>query len=291
MVQVRHVRIIVLTCLIAAALTCLLMSGCKDGASPTRAALILLPLPPTAVSLSTEPTLSPSEIRRAQSAAKHARIMAEQSRSTSDTGTAETPPTSVTAASAPHAAGSAPASPEPAVTAQVLTGGQTPLMGVWSGTADRLASYLLGVCPSPRFTVPAVVLAEYYVRYCAEAGLRADLLWAQMLHETGYGRYGGSVQPEQNNFAGIGATGGAEPGVTFVTAEAGGMAHVSHMVAYVYVSSPVPWANSLVDPRFDLVAPRGSAAVLADLDGHWAVPGTGYGQRIEDIARAINSAG
>ena len=172
-------------------------------------------------------------------------------------------------------------------TSVVLTQGQTPLKGVWRGTAEQLASYLLGIEPLPLFTVATEELAGYYVRYCAEAGLRADLLWAQMIHETGYGRYGGDVLPEQNNYAGIGATGGV-PGYTFATPEAGVMAQVAHMIAYVYVDSPVEWADSATDPRFDLVCPRGMAVVLADLNGRWAVPGTTYGQSIEAIARAIN---
>ena len=138
--------------------------------------------------------------------------------------------------------------------------------------------------------MPTSVLAGYYVRYCAEAGLRADLLWAQMIHETGYGMYGGDVLPEQNNYAGIGATGGGNPGYSFPTAEAGVMAHVAHMVAYVYVDSPVSWANATTDPRFNLVSPRGVASVLADLNGRWAVPGTTYGQKIEAIARNINAS-
>ena len=170
----------------------------------------------------------------------------------------------------------------------VLTDGQTPLRGVWSGTADRLASFLLATAPSPRFTVPAAELAAYYVRYCNEAGLRADLLWAQMLLETGYGMYSGDVSPAQNNYAGIGATGGGAAGASFATAEAGVMAQVAHMVAYVYPSSPVVWANSTTDPRFDFVTPRGTAVVLSDLNGRWAVPGTTYGQNIERIVRAIN---
>ena len=172
-------------------------------------------------------------------------------------------------------------------TSVVLTGGQTPLRGVWSGTAEQLASYLLAIEPAPLFSVASEELAGYYIRYCAEAGLRADLLWAQMIHETGYGRYGGDVLPEQNNYAGIGATGGVT-GYTFATAEAGVMAQVAHMIAYVYSDSPVEWAHSGTDPRFDLVSPRGVAAVLADLNGRWAVPGTTYGQSIEAIARAIN---
>ena len=171
----------------------------------------------------------------------------------------------------------------------VLTDGQTPLRGVWNGTADRLAGYLLRVSPLPLFTVPTLVLAEYYVHYAAQSGLRADLLWAQMIHETGYGMYGGDVFPEQNNYAGIGATGGGVPGLSFATAEAGVVAHVAHMVAYTYVGSPVPWANTMSDPRFHLVNPRGAATVISDLNGRWAFPGTTYGQSIEAIARAINA--
>jgi N-acetylmuramoyl-L-alanine amidase len=178
----------------------------------------------------------------------------------------------------------------PNVTAPVVVSeGQTPLKGVWNGTADQLASFLLEACPSPGFTVPTPVLAEYYVRYCAEAGLRADLLWAQMIHETGYGMYGGDVRPEQNNYVGIGATGGGTAGASFPTAEAGVMAHVAHMVAYVYTVSPVSWADASTDPRFDMVSPRGIVSVLADLNGRWAVPGTTYGQSIEAIAQAISA--
>lgn len=186
-----------------------------------------------------------------------------------------------------QAAAAQPASVQPG--SAVLGGGRTPIRGVWSGSAERLAAFLLAESPAPRFTVPVSVLAQYYVRYCGEAGLRADLLWAQMILETGYGRYGGDVAPGQNNYAGIGATGGGAPGVIFTSAQAGVLAHVAHMVAYVYPSSPVPWANANVDPRFDLVSPRGVAAVLADLDGRWAVPGHGYGEHIEAIAGSINS--
>lgn len=175
-------------------------------------------------------------------------------------------------------------------TRAVSQGGATPLAGVWGGTADELARYLLRTESAPRFSVPTETLAGYYVRYAAEVGLRADVLWAQMLHETGFGAYGGSVSPSQNNYAGIGATGGGAPGISFVSAEAGVMAHVAHMVAYVFTDSRAPWVNSITDPRYDMVAPRGAARVLSDLDGRWAVPGDGYGAAIERHVRAINGA-
>jgi hypothetical protein len=175
-------------------------------------------------------------------------------------------------------------------TRAVSQGGATPLTGVWAGTAAELSRYLLRNEPAPRFTVPTETLAGYYVKYAAEVGLRADVLWAQMLHETGFGAYGGSVSPGQNNYAGIGATGGGVPGITFATAEAGVMAHVAHMVAYVFTENRATWVNSITDPRYDMVSPRGAARVVSDLDGRWAVPGDGYGVAIEKHVRAINGS-
>lgn len=190
------------------------------------------------------------------------------------------------------AASSSQASPTPAgpPTRAVSQGGATPLTGIWAGTAEELSRYLLRNEPAPQFTVPTETLAGYYVKYAVEVGLRADVLWAQMLHETGFGAYGGSVSPGQNNYAGIGATGGGEPGIAFATAEAGVMAHVAHMVAYVFTENRAPWVNSTTDPRYDMVSPRGVARVLSDLDGRWAVPGDGYGVAIENHVRAINGS-
>lgn len=197
------------------------------------------------------------------------------------------PTLSAVPASAPAAV--AGASGSPASTRVVLENGATPLRGVWAGTADELARYLLITESSPRFSVPVMTLAGYYVRYAAEVGLRADVLWAQMLHETGFGAYGGSVNPEQNNFAGIGATGGGAQGLTFSTAEAGVKAHITHMVAYAFTTDQAGWTNTSTDPRYDNVSPRGVAQTLSGLDGRWAVPGNGYSARIEQHVRTINA--
>lgn len=174
------------------------------------------------------------------------------------------------------------------VTRQVAGGGQTPLAGVWGGSAEELSAYLLASNPRPGFSVPTLTLAQYYVRYAREVGLRADVLWGQMLHETGFGAYGGSVTASQNNYAGIGATGGGAAGVTFPTAEDGVKAHVAHLAAYVFTDDRASWTNPSVDPRYDAVSPRGIARVLADLDGRWAVPGNGYGAAIERHVAALN---
>jgi hypothetical protein len=262
------------------------------------------PAPLASVSALVEPTTSTSTTERLfsqtqQASAVHERVMTEhrermaaaQATSTTDTVAAQSSAVQQSAADLESPSVDSPTSPASSqgTTALVLTGGQTPLTGVWSGTAEQLASYLLSENPWPFFTVSPLALAKLYVAYCAEAGLRADLLWAQMIHETGYGSYGGDVSPEQNNYAGIGATGAGAAGAYFLTPDAGVLAHVAHMVAYVYDSSPVPWASAYTDPRFDSVSPRGAASVLADLNGRWAVPGTYYGQAVEAVAQAINA--
>ena len=194
--------------------------------------------------------------------AQHERVMAEQSGGRNSAAAITRAATGIEATGAETTTSTTQTkSPEEDLVSFVGTDGQTSLRGVWSGTAEQLASFLVKECPSPRFTVSPSALAKYYVQYCAEAGMRADLLWAQMIHETGYGMYGGDVSSDQNNFAGIGATGGGQEGASFPTAEAGVLADVAHMVAYVYPSSPVTWADANTDPRFDSVDPRGATSV------------------------------
>ncbi|MFZ5827503.1 MAG: N-acetylmuramoyl-L-alanine amidase [Bacillota bacterium] len=128
-------------------------------------------------------------------------------------------------------------------------------------------------------------LSSLYLRHGSRLGVRGDIAFAQALHETDYFRYGGLVQPEQNNFAGLGATGPGNPGASFATPEEGVIAHLQHLYAYAS-TAPLPNTMAKVDPRFDLVQ-RGSAPHLYDLNGRWAVPGEGYGEAIDRILGKI----
>jgi hypothetical protein len=268
--------------LVAFAVLGLLLSGCGDtraaaavdtteGAQPSLSASTNTEPSPGSPPPTTEPPWRAKQlVARAQQKAYEATLPAPPEPTTQP----PAPPTTATTL-APR-------------TAAVGSNGSTAIRGVWSGTAQRLAAYLLAANPTPSFTVSTQALADYYVRYTVEVGLRADVLWAQMLVETGFGRYGGSVLPGQNNYAGIGATGGGVPGQSFPNAEAGVKAHVAHMAAYVYTQDVAAWTNTAVDPRYGAVNPRGVARVLSDLDGRWAVPGTGYGASIERHVAAIN---
>ena len=85
-------------------------------------------------------------------------------------------------------------------------------------------------------------------------GVRAEVVFAQCMLETGFLKYGGDVLPNQYNFAGIGAT-GAVHGASFENVRVGVRAHVQHLKAYASLDG---LTQQCVDPRFNLVA-RGFA--------------------------------
>ncbi|MFK9094763.1 N-acetylmuramoyl-L-alanine amidase [Bacillus salipaludis] len=127
----------------------------------------------------------------------------------------------------------------------------------------------------------AVELGNDYLTFGEYYGIRGDVAFAQAMHETNYFRFTGIVKPEQNNFAGLGATGQGNSGASFKTLEEGVLAHLQHLYAYA-ATDPLPAKYPLVDTRFNLVT-RGSAPTWTALNGKWAVPGSTYGQSILDL--------
>lgn len=75
-----------------------------------------------------------------------------------------------------------------------------------------------------------------YWEYGERTGIRSEVAYAQSALETRFGHYGGTVRPEQNNWAGIKTrdTSGDEPGdhEAFASAEEGVHAHFNHLAAY-----------------------------------------------------------
>ncbi|MBK5225614.1 MAG: glucosaminidase domain-containing protein [Thermoleophilia bacterium] len=130
-------------------------------------------------------------------------------------------------------------------------------------------------------------IAQLYVTWGSRFGIKADLAFSQMLHETNYLRYTGDVRSWQNNFAGIGATGGGNPGNSFPSAEAGVIAHYAHLAWYVYPNHVNEYCNSAWDPRHFGTTHRNTVRTLRDLGGQWAVPGVGYGDALALYATRI----
>ncbi len=120
-------------------------------------------------------------------------------------------------------------------------------------------------------------------------GVRAEVVFAQAMHETGWLQFGGDVSADQCNFAGIGATGGVS-GNSFNTygsnsVRMGLRAQVQHLKAYASTAS---LNNACVDPRFNYVQ-RGCATTVEALGGKWAT-GSGYGQALMNQISALLSA-
>ncbi|NRD76764.1 glucosaminidase domain-containing protein [Bacillus sp. BRMEA1] len=124
-------------------------------------------------------------------------------------------------------------------------------------------------------------LGSYYYTFGKQYGIRGDVAFAQALLETNFFKFTGVVQPDQNNFAGLGATSPNTRGAYFKTSEEGVIAQMQHLYAYA-TTKPLPGSNPLVDSRFHLVD-RGSAPKWTDLNGKWAFPGNDYGQSILNV--------
>ena len=81
--------------------------------------------------------------------------------------------------------------------------------------------------------------------------VRPEILYAQIMLETGYLQYGGDVEINQFNFGGLGATGNGVKGNSFIDVRTGIKAQVQHLKAYASVE-PLN-ATQVVDERFKYV--------------------------------------
>ncbi len=125
-------------------------------------------------------------------------------------------------------------------------------------------------------------MARMYIEEAAAEGINSDVAFCQMAHETNYLRFGGDVQSWQNNFCGLGATGGGEPGHSFPSIRIGIRAHIQHLKAYANTNR---LHKKCVDPRFALVN-RGRAPFVQDLTGTWAADPQ-YGAKLKKKLQAL----
>ena len=86
-------------------------------------------------------------------------------------------------------------------------------------------------------------------------GVKPEIVFGQAMKETGYLQFGGAVNIEQFNFAGLGAIGGSVAGAQFNNVAEGIRAQVQHLKAYASKDS---LTQETIDQRFNLVT-RGSA--------------------------------
>lgn len=170
---------------------------------------------------------------------------------------------------------------------QTVSTADPSIFGTPMASQEQCVEYLLRNNPNPKLSVSPEEIVAYYYEEAGREGIRPDVAFAQALKETGFFRYGGDVVPEQNNFCGLGTTGGGVRGGYFPTAQLGVRAHIQHLLAYTSTRRPT---MPLVDPRYDIVRNAYGSRTLnnwSDLNGRWAVPGYSYGQDIMRMFRAI----
>lgn len=140
-------------------------------------------------------------------------------------------------------------------------------------------------------------IARYYRQHGEALHVRWDYAFFQMLLETNYltfrnGSGGfGDVKPEQNNFAGLGTTGGGVPGDSFPDVSTGVLAQLQHLVAYSGEAVPEPAARRTRERQEDIIERSRQLrrpVTFRDLTRRWAVDRR-YGQSIEAIAGRYRS--
>lgn len=154
-------------------------------------------------------------------------------------------------------------------------------------TPGRLMAYLRSRNPHMDDRYDGV--ATEYMRFGEELGIRWDMAFFQMILETGALSYKGDVRADQNNFAGLGASGGGKRGERFTDIASGVKAHIQHLLMYAgdHIDDPVAertrkvqewgvltdWQRSIEGPMtFTLVAQQ------------WAPGSRGYVRDISTIS-------
>jgi hypothetical protein len=127
---------------------------------------------------------------------------------------------------------------------------------------------------------------QAYRDACRTEGVSQAVALVQMVHETNWLKFGGTVQASQNNFAGLGVTGGGVAGLSFPDIRTGALAHVQHLKAY---GSTEPLAVPAVDPRFRYVK-RGTAPTVQSLTKRWAAD-PNYGDKLIRLYRQLEGLG
>lgn len=139
-------------------------------------------------------------------------------------------------------------------------------------------------------------IAADYRRHGEELGMRWDYAFYQMVVETGglsfkNGNRAGSVKPNQNNFAGLGATGG-DAGESFADVSSGVRAHLEHLLIYAGERVEKPVAERTRKVQEWGILKKWQANIkgpvnFADISQQWA-GSRSYGSQIEGVAARFN---
>lgn len=161
-----------------------------------------------------------------------------------------------------------------------------PIMGPSRAGFPTVSAYIRARAPAAPALYPVMLLLV-----AAEFGVRAEVMLAQAVKETGRFAYGGSdavfsADASYNNFAGIKTTDGKAT-ARFATVELGLVAQAAHLAWYASPSHvATPRCAKTFDPRHFGSAHNGSADDVRELGGKWA-PALDYGATIVPLIDEI----
>lgn len=193
-----------------------------------------------------------------------------------------------------------------------LMTGESVLVSAARSPVENAVRYLVARKTDSSYTAADIaVIADFYWTIGKQVGIDPLISFSQMIHETGGLTSWWSLRPRRNP-AGIGVTGETSksvraPGVDwqmdlksrmwkrgycFADWQVAARAHYGHLIAYSISKESMTDAQKqtvIFDPRATAipVAFQGTVKVLKDLNGKWAVPGDGYGEKIASIANDI----
>ncbi len=141
-------------------------------------------------------------------------------------------------------------------------------------------------------------IASFYKKHGEAWGVRWDYAFFQMALETNFLTYRrgngdwGDVNPRQNNFAGLGTTGGGVPGDSYPDVSTGVLAQIQHLVVYSgqRINNPVGARTRLKqDDIIAVMASKNGKTTFGDLARRWAAD-RHYGASIEWVATSYRQS-
>ena len=163
-------------------------------------------------------------------------------------------------------------------------------------TPDRMMQYLRD--RNDKLDQKFSGIAGLYKQHGDALGIRWDYAIYQMILETNYLKFkrgdgsSGDVKIRQNNFAGVGATGGGVPGDSFPDVSTGVLAQMQHLLAYSgeRVEKPVaPRTREVQDGVIAQSLKLKRPVRYGDLTQRWAAD-RNYARSIEAVAERFRDA-
>ena len=174
---------------------------------------------------------------------------------------------------------------------RAATTAASPIMGPSLLSSGDLAAFVRAHGGTPKLSVSLDALARIYLEEGQKVGVRGDVAFAQSVLETGWFEFNKSmVDPEDNNFAGVGACDTCKGGFHFSDARTGVRAQMQLLRIYVDREvGPQSLADPLLLPGTLRLGFRGRVQTWWDLTGTWATA-SNYGNAVYAVYNRMVAA-